>query len=132
MDDNARPHRACVVTDYLENETIERMHLPSLLPNLNPTEHAWDKLQQTILVSPELPRNCKELSIYLTLIYMYYVCLFSSQCMSIFYLFIYQISNTFSTFLSLSICFKLCLQIFVHTFLHAFLFLEIYFIDSPV
>jgi hypothetical protein len=29
MDDNARPHRARVVTDYLENETIERMEWPS-------------------------------------------------------------------------------------------------------
>jgi hypothetical protein len=30
MDDNARPHRARVVTDYLENETIKRMEWPSI------------------------------------------------------------------------------------------------------
>ena len=30
MDDNARPHRARVVTDYLETETIERMDCPKL------------------------------------------------------------------------------------------------------
>ena len=40
MDDNARPHRARVVTDYLEMETIERMDWPSLSPDLNPIEHA--------------------------------------------------------------------------------------------
>jgi hypothetical protein len=34
MDDNARPHRARVVTDYLENETIERMEL-SKIYNIN-------------------------------------------------------------------------------------------------
>ena len=28
MDDNARPHRARVVTDYLENDTVERMEWP--------------------------------------------------------------------------------------------------------
>jgi hypothetical protein len=33
MDDNVRPHRARVVTDYLENETIERMEWPSCSPD---------------------------------------------------------------------------------------------------
>ena len=62
MDDNARPHRARVVTDYLETETIERMDWPSLSPDLNPIEHAWDKLQQAVSARPVLPRNREELS----------------------------------------------------------------------
>jgi transposase len=62
MDDNARLQRARVVTDYLENKTIERMYWPSLSPDLNPKEHAWHKLQQTISSHPELPKNREELS----------------------------------------------------------------------
>jgi transposase len=62
MDDNARLQRARVVTDYLENEIIERMDCPSLSPDLNPKEHAWDKLQQAISARPELPKNREELS----------------------------------------------------------------------
>jgi hypothetical protein len=38
MDDNARPHRARVVTDYLENETIERMEWQSCSPDMNPMQ----------------------------------------------------------------------------------------------
>ena len=39
MDDNARPHRAGIVRDYLENETIERMDGPAVSPDRNPIEH---------------------------------------------------------------------------------------------
>ena len=40
MDDNARPHRARVVEDYLQQETIVRMDWPARSPDLNPIEHA--------------------------------------------------------------------------------------------
>jgi hypothetical protein len=36
MDDHCRPHRARVVTDYLENEKIERIEWPSCSPDMNP------------------------------------------------------------------------------------------------
>ena len=62
MDDNARPHRARVVTDHLETETIERMDWTSLSADLNPIEYAWDKLQQAFSARPVLPRNREELS----------------------------------------------------------------------
>jgi hypothetical protein len=63
MDDNARPHRARVVTDYLENETIERMEWPSCSPDMNPIEHAWDILQKAVSTRPILPNNRQELSV---------------------------------------------------------------------
>ena len=47
MDDNARPHRARVVNQYLEQEGIERMNWPARSPDLNPIEHAKDMLQRT-------------------------------------------------------------------------------------
>jgi transposase len=61
MDDNARLQRAHVVTDYLENESIDRMDWPSLSPDLNPKENAWDKLQHAISARLELPKNQEEL-----------------------------------------------------------------------
>jgi hypothetical protein len=63
MDDNARPHRARVVTDYLENETIERMEWPSCSPDMNPIEHAWDMLQKAVSTRPIPPNNRQELSV---------------------------------------------------------------------
>jgi transposase len=60
MDDNARPHRARVVTDYLENETIERMEWPSSSPEMNPIEHAWDMLQKAVLSNTPEKQNEKQ------------------------------------------------------------------------
>jgi transposase len=42
MDDNARPHRARVVTDYLHYESITPLPWPAMGPNLKPIEHIWD------------------------------------------------------------------------------------------
>ena len=63
MDEYARPHRARVVTDYLENETIERMEWPSCSPDMNPIEHAWDMLQKAVSTRPILLNNRQELSV---------------------------------------------------------------------
>lgn len=61
MDDNARPHTANVVQQYLRAQGIERMDWPARSPDLNPIEHAWDELQRALQEHPNQPRTLQEL-----------------------------------------------------------------------
>jgi len=42
VDDNARPHTARIMTDYLRDESITTLPRPTRSPDLNPIEPIWD------------------------------------------------------------------------------------------
>jgi hypothetical protein len=48
MDDNARPHTANVVQEYLERQGITCSDWPARSPDLYPIEHVWNELQVRI------------------------------------------------------------------------------------
>lgn len=57
MHDNARPHSAALVTDYLINEGITTMEWPAKSPDLNPIEHFWDVVKRKVRARNEVPHT---------------------------------------------------------------------------
>ena len=62
MQDNARPHTARLVTDYLNQEGIEVMDWPARSPDLNPIEHVWDYIYRRISQRQNRPITLPDLT----------------------------------------------------------------------
>lgn len=63
MHDNARPHVAAVVRQYLHEVGIPVMEWPARSPDLNPIEHLWDELKRRIRARPNTAENLQELKV---------------------------------------------------------------------
>ena len=61
QDDNATPHRARVVLDFLQQGNVTKMEQPPRSPDCNPKEHLWDELGRAISSMDNPPQNLDEL-----------------------------------------------------------------------
>lgn len=48
QDDNARPHRARIIGEYLHAESIDTIEWPAMSPDMSPIEHVWDFIGRKI------------------------------------------------------------------------------------
>jgi transposase len=60
--DNARPHIAQIVNEYLGTVEIHHMIWPARSPNLNPIEHVWDMVGRRVKDRTPAPANLRDLS----------------------------------------------------------------------
>ena len=65
QDDNATPHRARVVTDFVQQQGIQRLLWPARSPDLAPTEHLWDLLGCRVRDNHPPPANVNQLTQFL-------------------------------------------------------------------
>lgn len=61
QDDNAPIHRAHIITEWKENNSIISLPWPAQSPDLNPIEHLWDVLERKVRKRTPHPKNINEL-----------------------------------------------------------------------
>ena len=61
QDDNASPHRARVVNDFLQQSGVSRMEWPACSPDLNPIVNLWDELDRKVRSNNPPPRDAQHL-----------------------------------------------------------------------
>ena len=62
-DDNARPHRACVVDAYIHEQDIIRMDWTPYRPDLNSVEHIWDEIGRGLKEMDPQSVNLRQLGV---------------------------------------------------------------------
>lgn len=62
IDDNARPHRARTVINFLAGNNLTLLPLPSKSPDLNIIEHVWSRLKFLVRSRQNAPQTMEELS----------------------------------------------------------------------
>lgn len=61
MQDNARPHTARIVTEYLAETGITVMNWKARSPDLNPIEHLWDRMGREVRAEANPPETLAQL-----------------------------------------------------------------------
>lgn len=61
MHDNARPHTARIVQEYLADTGISVMNWPARSPDLNPIEHVWDHMKRQVRAEVNPPQTLLQL-----------------------------------------------------------------------
>ena len=60
--DNARPHVARVVRDYLTQLNVDVLPWPAVSPDLSPIEHVWDEMgRRYAIILPNQPVTLAEM-----------------------------------------------------------------------